>query len=199
MQHERVVGRILGPFVRGGVTDSTAGRLLADAQLAATKREGAQIAFMNPGGIRGNLECATPPCDVTYGQAFTMQPFGNGLVVMSLTGAQVKALLETQQQREGEPKLLQPSAGLTYTWVQGAPRGEHVRDLKIDGMPIEPGARYRVTVNGFLAEGGDGFPLLRDGRDRKGGGEELDALVDFLAAAPRAPEPTPRITRMNGP
>jgi 5'-nucleotidase len=193
---QRAVGRIEGSFVRGGATDSTAGRLVADAQLAATRHEGAQVAFMNPGGMRANLECAAPPCTVTFGQAFSMQPFSNGLVVMTLTGTQIRTLLESQQKREaGEPTILQPSAGFTYTWKSDAPRGERARDLQLDGQPIRADARYRVTVNGFLAEGGDGFVLLRDGRDRIGGGEDLDALVDYLAAAPRTPDPVPRMHR----
>jgi len=158
------------------------------------------MAFMNPGGIRSNLECAAPPCTVTYGQAFSMQPFGNGLVVMTLTGTQVKVLLESQQMRpDGEPTILQPSAGFTYTWHSGARRGEKVHDMKLDGQPIKPDARYRVTVNGFIAEGGDGFVLLKDGRERTGGGDELQALIDYLAAAPRTPDPTPRMNRVNGP
>ena len=196
----RAIGQIGGPFVRGGVTDSTAGRLLADAQLAATKAAGAQLAFMNPGGIRSNFECAAPPCTVTYGQAFSMQPFGNGLVVMTLTGTQIRTLLESQQmRRDGEPTILQPSAGFTYTWKSDAPRGEHVSDIKLAGQPVKPDARYRVTVNGFIAEGGDGFVLLKDGRERTGGGDELEALIDYLAAAPRSPDPTPRMNRVNGP
>ena len=197
---DRPVGTINGPFVRGGLTDSTAGRLLADAQLAATKAGGAQLAFMNPGGIRSNFECASPPCIVTYGQAFAMQPFGNGLVVMTLTGTQLKVLLESQQMRpDGEPTILQPSAGFTYTWHSDARRGERVADMKLDGQPVKPEARYRVTVNGFIAEGGDGFVLLKDGRERTGGGDELEALTDYLAAAPRTPDPTPRMKRVNGP
>ena len=95
---ERRVGTVIGSFGRGGPVDSPAGRLIADAQLAATRAPadgGAQIALMNPGGIRSDLECrGTPPCPVTFGQVFTMQPFGNSLVVMTLTGAQLKSLLE---------------------------------------------------------------------------------------------------------
>ncbi|MEP7067889.1 MAG: bifunctional metallophosphatase/5'-nucleotidase, partial [Usitatibacter sp.] len=194
---ERPLGRIAGGFSRGGTVDSTAGRLIADAQLAATRQEGAQVAFMNPGGIRGNIACAAPPCVVTFGEVFTMQPFGNSLVVMTLTGAQLKSLLEAQQRSAaGEPTLLQPSEGFTYTWQSDAPRGERVRDMRLDGRSIEPEARYRVAVNSFLAEGGDGFAILKDGVDRKGGGQDLDALVAYLGAQERAPVPTARITRL---
>ena len=192
----RAIGTIEGPFARGGKTDSAAGRLIADAQLAATRAAGAQVAFTNASGVRAALECAAPPCTVTFGQAFTMQPFGNGLVIMTLTGEQIRVMLEAQQRGEGEPWLLQPSKNFTYTWREDAQRGERVRDMKLDGQPVRPHAQYRVTLNGFLAEGGDGQAVLRDGRDRKGGGEDLDALADYLAAAPRAPDPVPRMTRL---
>jgi 5'-nucleotidase len=193
---ERPVGRIAGAFTRSGKADSGAGRLIADAQLAATRAEGAQVAFMNPGGIRSNIDCAAPPCTVTFGQAFTMQPFGNSLVVMTLTGEQLKTVLESQlRAATGEPRFLQPSEGFGYTWQDGAAPGERVRDMRLDDQPLDPAKTYRVTVNSFLAEGGDGFALLKDGTERKGGGQDLDALIAYLAARERAPVPSPRITR----
>jgi 5'-nucleotidase len=198
----RPVGQINGNFVRGGSrTDSAAGRLVADAQLAATRGAqagAAQIAFMNPGGIRSDLECpGTPPCTVTFGQVFTMQPFGNSLMVMSLSGAQVKALLESQQKPSAtEPTFLQPSEGLTYTWQADAPAGERVRDLRLNGQALEPAQAYRVTVNNFLAEGGDGFVLLKEGTARLGGAQDADALVAYLdASPPREPSAQARVTR----
>ena len=193
---ERPVGRIAGAFTRSGKADSSAGRLIADAQLAATRADGAQVAFMNPGGIRSNIDCAAPPCTVTFGQAFTMQPFGNSLVVMTLTGEQLKTLLESQQRAAtGEPKFLQPSDGFGYTWQSDAAPGERVRDMRLNDAPVDPVKAYRVTVNSFLAEGGDGFALLKDGADRKGGGQDVEALVAYLGARERAPVPSPRITR----
>lgn len=198
----RPVGQINGTFTRSGSrTDSAAGRLIADAQLAATRSTqagAAQIAFMNPGGIRSDLECqGTPPCTVTFGQAFTMQPFGNSLMVMSLSGAQVKALLESQQKPAAtEPMFLQPSEGLTYTWQGDAPAGERVQDLRLHGEALVPTQTYRVTVNSFLAEGGNGFVLLKEGTARLGGGQDVDALVAYLgAASPREPSPQARISR----
>lgn len=198
---QRPVGRILESFTRAGSADSAAGRLVADAQLAATRdpaRGGAQVAFMNPGGIRSDLECAgTPPCTVTFGQAFTMQPFGNTLTVMTLRGEAIKRLLESQQRKPGaDPLFLQPSSGLTYTWRSDAPAGEHVADLRLDGAPVDPATEYRVTVNSFLAEGGDGFGVLREGTQRAGGAPDIDALVDYLSGLPpRAPEASPRIVK----
>jgi 5'-nucleotidase len=196
------VGLIGGSFPRGGRADSPAGRLIADSQLAATQAPadgGAQIALMNPGGIRSDLDCkGTPPCTATFGQIFTMQPFGNSLVVMTLTGAQLKALLESQQ-RPGaqEATWLQPSAGFTYAWQSDAPAGERVRDMRLNGEAIVPDRDYRITVNSFLAEGGDAFNVLTRGTARTGGGQDLDALIAYLKGAPeRSPVPTPRITRL---
>ena len=196
------VGRIAGRFTRGssagGPSDSAAGRLVADAQLAATREPafgGAQIAFMNPGGIRTDLDCAAPPCTVSFGAAFSMQPFGNTLAVMTLSGAQLKTLLENQQ-RGGmsEPSFLQPSTGFGYRWMSNAAAGSRVADMKLNGEPIVASKAYRVTVNSFLAEGGDGHVTLRDGTDRLGGALDLDALVDYLKAdPPRAPQARPRI------
>jgi 5'-nucleotidase len=195
---QRPVGRIGGGFDRQGRTDSAAGRLIADAQLAATRapeRGGARLALMNPGGIRSDLPCrGSPPCTVTYGDVFTMQPFGNSLVVMSLTGAELKDLLEQQHPPgRGSPSFLQPSAGLSYRWLARAPHGERVQDLAIDGRPVAPGEALRVTVNSFLAEGGDGFTVLTRGRDRLGGAQDIDALTAFLQAGP-APAAMARIT-----
>lgn len=200
----RVVGRLAAPFPRtpdaGSAGDSPAGRLIADAQLHATRaadRGAARLALMNPGGIRGDFACAAPPCDLTVGQAFTIQPFGNSLVVMTLTGAQLRELLE--QQATGvnaqRPRMLQPSRGLTYAWAAAAPPGQRVRDLTLDGRPVAAGDRVRVTVNSFLADGGDGFTVLTQGTDRLGGAQDLDALFDYLKAqgGPVAPDPRPRI------
>ncbi|MFM9046071.1 MAG: bifunctional metallophosphatase/5'-nucleotidase, partial [Cyanobium sp.] len=128
---QRVVGAIGGSFDRNGPADSSAGRLIADAQLAATRSPaagGAQAALMNPGGIRTNLPCrSTPPCPISYGEIFAMQPFGNSLVVLTLSGAELKELLERQQPPgSSRPTVLQPSATLRYQWVAGAPHGQRV-------------------------------------------------------------------------
>jgi len=179
--------------------DSAAGRLIADAQLAATAAPdagGAQLALMNPGGIRATLPCATrPPCGVSYGQVFTAQPFGNNLVVMTLTGQQLKGLLEDQQKSSAkEARFLHPSRTLTYTWKRGAGYGERVADLRLNEVAVTPDVRYRVTVNNFLAEGGDGFRRLLEGSDRSGGMLDVDALAGFLQTHPGyAPDRNPRI------
>jgi 5'-nucleotidase len=197
---QRPVGRIGGAFERTAKSDASAGRLIADAQWLATRaaaRGGAQFALMNPGGVRSDLRCAgnaAPPCTVTYGDVFTMQPFGNNLMVMTLSGAQVKQLLEDQQRpgRSG-PLLLIPSSTLTYRWVAKAEYGQRVQDLRLAGAPLHPMADYRFAVNSFLAEGGDGFVLLREGRNRLGGELDIDALTALLKTSP-APDAVPRIT-----
>jgi 5'-nucleotidase len=202
----RVIGRIASAVTRtpeassGG--DHPAGRLIADSQLAATRptdRGGAQIAFMNPGGVRADFPCAAGPCDLTFGQAFTVQPFGNSLVVMTLTGAQLKALLE--QQATGvnatSPRILQPSVGFTYTWTRANADNNRVSNLRLNGTAIDPATNYRVTVNSFLADGGDGFTVLTQGGSRLGGAQDIDALIAFLTASPTpvAPVTVSRITR----
>jgi len=198
-QARRVVGRIAGPLDRRGVGDSPAGRLVAQAQWEATRSPatgGAQFALMNPGGIRTDLACrGTPPCEVTYGDLFSMQPFGNSLVVMSLTGAEVVELLEQQRGGPNAP-LMSPSSGLTYRWKPTAPVGQRARDIRVQGRPLDPAATYRVTVNSFMAEGGDGYTVLQRGRSRTGGGQDLDAMMAFLRSGPAADAPA-RITVEN--
>lgn len=200
----RQIGSISAPFTRtaGPGGDHSAGRLIADAQLLATQPAGfgnAQVAFMNPGGVRADFATAGP---VTFGQAFTVQPFGNSLVTMTLTGNQIDTLLE--QQFSGgnaqSPRILQPSEGFTYAWDFAAPAGSKVdiASIRINGTPIVPTQSYRVTVNSFLAEGGDNFAVLRDGTNRLGGALDIDALIAYLQArSPVAPVTTGRITRLN--
>ena len=195
---ERPVGRIGGSFqTQANRGDMSAGRLIADAQWAATRapdRGGAQFALMNSGGVRAPLACrGTPPCEVTYGDVFTMQPFGNSLVVMTLTGAELRQLLEDQQRPGRErPSFLIPSSSLAYRWVGSAPHGQRVQDLRIAGRPVQPGDEVRFTVNSFMAEGGDGFTGLRAGRNRLGGEVDVDALIAFLRTVP-SPDPDPRV------
>lgn len=199
---QRPVGRIGGAFERLAKTDGSAGRLVADAQWLATRdpaRGGAQFALMNPGGVRSDLRCAenaAPPCAVTYGEAFTMQPFGNSLTVMTLTGAQIKQMLEDQQ-RPGRsaPSFLIPSSSFTYRWASKGEYGQRVQDMRLAGAPLIATADYRFTVNSFLAEGGDGVVLLKEGRNRLGGELDIDALIALLTTGP-VPDAVPRVTWM---
>jgi 5'-nucleotidase len=178
--------------------ESALGDVIADAQLAATSSPGtggAQIAFMNPGGIRTDLDAGP----VTYGEAFSVQPFGNSLVTMTLTGAQIDTLLEQQFSgaNAGRPRVLQPSAGFSYTWNPNAPEGARVdpATIALNGTPLDPQASYRVTVNSFLAEGGDAFAVLTEGTNRLGGAIDVDAFEAFFRQnSPVAPGPRNRIS-----
>jgi 5'-nucleotidase len=208
---ERVVGRIPTALPRevGANGESPLGRVIADSQRAATLDAGAQVAFMNPGGIRAGIDFASGPAGegegaVTYGELFTVQPFANALVTMTLTGAQLHALLEQQfggcaagAVAPSCTKLLQVSSGFEYAWSAGAPVGTRVAfdSLRLDGVALQRDACYRVTVNSFLAAGGDGFAVLRDGEDRSTGMLDVLAMERWLAV-PRAQDTAPRVRRL---
>lgn len=182
--------------------ESPLGDIVADAHLAATSadnRGGAVIAFTNPGGIRADI-VRKPDGAVTYGDVFAAQPFRNQLVTLTLTGAQIKAVLEQQWSTPDRPRILQVSKGFSYTWDNTAGTDNRIRPdrMTLDGKPIDPAASYRVTVNGFLAVGGDGFTVLKDGRDPRVGVYDVDALNAYLGAnSPVAPAPLVRISRVN--
>ncbi|MFI7641108.1 bifunctional metallophosphatase/5'-nucleotidase [Nonomuraea sp. NPDC049400] len=188
--------------------ESALGDLIADAQLAATKTGGnAQIALMNPGGVRASLTYASSSANegdgvVTYGEAFTVQPFNNLMQVVTLTGAQLKTVLE--QQFTGGPnnqaftKILQPSANFTYTYSRSAAWGAKVSDMKIDGVPVTDTQSIRVAANNFLVGGGDAFLAFKDGTDLWSGPLDVDAFVDHLGKNnPIAPPATNRITAVD--
>jgi 5'-nucleotidase len=202
---DRPLARLADSFDRrasaGG--DHAAGRLIADAHLAATRSNGARLAFTNPGGVRGDLAGRGPDGTVTFGEVFAVQPFGNSLVTLTMSGAQIKQLLESQWSRRGDRvRILQPSRGFTYAWTEDRPWGERIdlASMQLDGEPVRPERRYRVTVNSYLAEGGDGFGILREAGERTGGPLDVDALADHLrrlgAAGPIEPDRTPRIRRL---
>jgi len=185
---ERPLGTVSGSSQwSGGDTDSPLGNLLTDAQLAATAAPhagGAELAFLNSGGVRTALEPG-PDGRVTYGQLFALQPFGNTLVVVELTGTQLKALLELQFEDAAPARvrtsLLIPSRGFTYAYDRNRPAGERIVEMQLGGTPVEPGRTYRVTVNNFLASGGDGFSILADAPVVAEGGVDLDALEAYVA------------------
>ena len=204
-----VIGTTTSDISRAGndAGESALGDIIADAQLAATASPGtgdAVVAFMNPGGIRNDITFASGGVEAdgefTFGEAFGTQPFGNSLVTMTLTGAQIDALLEQQFDNPGPggSRILQVSTGFAYSWDGTAPVGARVDEstITINGAPISPTGEYRVTVNSFLADGGDNFTVLSDGTDRLGGEVDLDALVTYFGAnSPVAPGPQDRITR----
>ena len=138
---------------------------------------------MNGGGVRTDL---TPGPDgtVTFGQLFSLQPFGNGLVVQTLTGAQLKRLLE--QQFLG-PELMEPSAGFAFQYDESRPAGDRIVSATFEGKPIDPAASYRVVTNSFMASGGDNYTVLQEGTDRRDVGIDIDALEAFLATGAAIP------------
>ena len=177
---ERVVGLAQGDITRTETPagESALGNLIADAQRVATE---AQISFMNPGGIRADL----PGGEVSWGALFAIQPFANDLVSMDLTGVQIKTLLEQQWIGQSYPRLLKPS-GIQYSWSTSRPQGNRVIEMRdAAGVLINPAATYRVTVNSFLAGGGDNFTVLTEGKNRVVGPVDLDALVDYIEALPQ--------------
>jgi len=208
----RVIGSITADITRtnNAAGESALGDVIADAQLDATDDPGfgdAVVAFMNPGGIRADFTYAGSAAgegdgNVTYGEAFTVQPFGNSLVTMTLSGAQIETLLEQQFQGCGTQtanRVLQVSAGFTYEWSASAAACDKVdpATIKINGVTVDPAANYRVTVNSFLADGGDNFAVLVQGTDRLGGDVDVDALEKYFAAfSPLAPGPQNRIVRI---
>lgn len=226
----RVIGRIARdvPNTKDAACNMPAGELVADAQLAATAAPefgGAQLALMNPGGVRspGFLYAGSPAGEgdgaVTYGEAFTVQPFGNSLVTMTLSTQQLRDTLEQQFPncfgQTSFARVLLPSAGLRYHWDDAQACGAKVREasltvagvthpLVVAGGVVDGQRTWRVTVNSFLADGGDAFSVLKGGTDRLGGAQDLDALERYLAGSmPPAPayDPLdpglakPRITR----
>jgi 5'-nucleotidase len=191
------IGRTAAP-----TGETPLGDLIADAQLEATRAGGnAEIALMNPGGVRADLNFAQSGSEgdgvVTYGEAFTVQPFNNLMQVITLTGARLDALLEQQWQSGGTvTRILQPSASLTYTMNLSQPIGSRVSDIKINGTPVTDTQAIRVAANNFLVGGGDGFSVFREGTDLWSGPLDIDALVTYFAAhTPIAPPAVGRITQ----
>ncbi|HEX6708326.1 MAG TPA: bifunctional metallophosphatase/5'-nucleotidase [Albitalea sp.] len=232
----QVIGTITAPLpnVANAAGEMPAGSLIADAQLKATQPTGlggAVAAFMNAGGVRnpGFTFGTSYPYNVTYGNAFTVQPFGNSLVTLTLTAQQLKNLLEQQFAGclgQGTQRILQVSNGIRYSWSASAPACSKIVDLSltptdvtvvppaatgaedkivIGGVVQNPGKTYRVTVNNFMATGGDGFTVLTGGANALGGAQDIDALVAYLSGY-KAPAPAydptqpalalPRITRL---
>ncbi|MFE7842031.1 esterase-like activity of phytase family protein [Streptomyces sp. NPDC057474] len=208
----RVVGSVTADITRSETRDaeSDLANLVADAQLAATsapERGGAQIALMNPGGVRADLVHASStggemPGEITYAEAFAVQPFAGSLVSVDLTGAQIEKILEQQFNDSGTraPTLmLGISKGLTYSFSGSAPVGDRVdpASIKLNGEPLKPETTYRVTANTFLAAGGDGFTTFAEGKNTVGGGDDITALTDYLTArSPVAPPGTDRVTEL---
>ena len=185
-----VVGTVLSnePGPNG---ESAVGQIVADAQLAATRETadgGAQIALMNPGGLRAPLGRAGGNI-VVYEDLFAVQPFSNNLVTVTLSGAQVLRALEEQWIDQPRPRILQVSRGFAYAWDASRPVGARIvaGSATLDGAPIDAAKNYRVTINSFLAEGGDNFTVFKAATERRTGVRDIDALESYLARTPNPP------------
>ena len=207
------IGTITADINRGGVptgsdrgVESAAGNLVADAQQWATSANGADVAFMNPGGVRSDLTFADSAGEgdgvVTFGEAFTFQPFGNTLVTFPMSGADIVSVLEEQCQPLGSSRPflhLGVSEGLTYDLATTIAAGDctsvTISNVTLDGSPLIPTATYNVTVNSFLADGGDNFGTFATiTAPRIDGGVDLQALVNYLGTfGPVAPPSTDRV------
>jgi len=235
----RVIGEITAAMPNNAANSAgeiALGDVIADAQLAATSAVGqgeAVAAFMNPGGIRSPGLTFTSSAagegdgKVTYGEAFTVQPFGNSLVTLTLTGEQIHAMLEQQftgcgaaaapaswnypagDTGQSFDRILQVSNGFSYTWVASGPACDKVdpASIMINGTPINLASNYRITVNNFLADGGDKFFVLARGTQRLGGPQDVDAWESWfnnsaadsnpsVSGVQIAPGPQNRITRL---
>lgn len=218
----RVVGHITADLLsaRDGAAGVNAageqpiGEVIADGQLEASSKGdfgGAQIAFMNPGGIRSGLKYlpgtgeTRAAGEVTYGNAFAVQPFSNVMQVKTMTGASILRLLEQQWTGANagtNVKILQVSKGFKYSYQVTAAGVRSVvpGSVTLAGTPIDPAASYQVTMNNFLGDGGDNFAAFKEGTNTIGGIVDLDAFVAYLMA--HDPVPTPpmdRITRISVP
>lgn len=202
---KRVVGRISASISResnpAGATPM--GQLIADAQLAATEapdQGGAVIALMNAGGVRADLNKSTSG-EVTYADVFAVLPFSNNLVTTTLTGEQIRRLLEQQWRSEDARGIfLQASKGFSYSWDAKRPPGSRVLadSIKLKGQTLDPTVSYRVTVNSFIASGGDGFRVMTEGKNIRTGGMDVDALERYLTTQQNiAPSALDRVQRLN--
>jgi 5'-nucleotidase len=212
-----VIATITAPMSSTANTagEMEAGDLIADAQLAATQPAalgGAVIAFMNAGGVRSPgfvVPVTTPPTtypyNLSYGDAFTVQPFGNSLVTLTLTAQQIKDVLEQQFlgcNGQTAQRIMQVSSGLKYSWNPAGTCGTRITELSftptdvtvvppvvtgpselivMGGVVQNPSKTYRVTVNNFMATGGDGFTTFLGGTSVQGGAQDIDALIAYLS------------------
>jgi 5'-nucleotidase len=182
---ERSVGRLTAPlgYARDPAGESDLGSVIADAMREAAVIATGQpfdVAFMNPGGIRGDLSKSG---DVTFADLFAVQPFGNSLTALTLTGSEIEAVLRQQFRTDGM-KILHVSDGFSYRWRRQAD-GSGVLvsgSVRVNGAPLNPERAYRVVTNNFVASGGDGFTAFSVGRDVTPVGGDVEALETYLGA-----------------
>lgn len=192
---QRQVGVVVAPLsrTRGAAGESVMGDVIADAMLAAAESntgEKIEIAFMNPYGVRADL--AAGP--LRFADLFLVQPFGNSLVVLTVTGATIEAALRQQFDSE-QAMVLEVSDGFSYRWRQQGSVMEVVPgSVMINGEPLQPERRYRIVTNNFVAEGGDGYTAFSAGTDPTPAGGDVEALESYLTA--RSPFTPPVLNRI---
>lgn len=183
----RIVGRMSGPAAKteGGESwkGGPLGYMIADSQLAATRSLGAQVGFTNPFGVRTSL---VPSADgsVTFGQIYAVQPFNNDLVVQTMTGAQIRAMIEEGLDDENVKQVIAPSANLRFSYDMRRPSGRRVVSITLDGKPLVATTRYRVTTNSFLSEGGDFYSEFTRATNKVRGPVDIEAMEAYLGAVP---------------
>ncbi|RSS06701.1 bifunctional metallophosphatase/5'-nucleotidase, partial [Acinetobacter baumannii] len=183
----RVVGTSTAVVSRTQVEsgESPLGDMIADAQQAAAlqaSNQGSDFTLMNPGGVRADL-LINSSNQITFGDIFAVQPFGNSIVTLSLTGKQIRDVLEQQWSgaNANSPRILQPSKELSYQYAANTSVSPRASNIMVAGSPLVDTKVYRVTVNSFLADGGDNFTVLKEGQNRVGGGQDIDALESYVA------------------
>lgn len=164
--------------------ETALGNLIADAQQAAAltaSNQGSDFTLMNPGGVRADLQTNSNN-QITFGDVFAVQPFGNSIITLSLTGQQIRELLEQQWSgaNADRPRILQPSKELSYTYKKDTTAVPRATQIMISGQALMDSKSYRVTVNSFIADGGDNFTVLTKGTNRVGGGQDVDALEKYI-------------------
>ena len=184
----RSIGRKASP-----AGETALGNLIADAMLAGSRSQGARIAFMNSGGMRQDLDVGEN-LTATVGQLQIVLPFGNTLVAMDMTGAQLRSLLEQQWIRANgaHASVLQVSGGFSYRWNPALPPGQRVvrGSMMLDGQAIDEAKTYRVAANNFLAEGGDNFPIFKEALNKVDTQvRDFDAVVEFLIKSDKSGKP----------
>jgi 5'-nucleotidase len=221
----QVVATLSAPVLNSdggtGTGEKQAGDLIADGMLAATAPAafgGAQIAFTNSGGVRADYtaKATAYPYNLTYGDAFTVQPFGNNMVTMTITAQQLKDVLEMQfpgtncelpsgTNKQVQQRIMQPSNGFKVSWSASGANCSKIQDVSLTtydstgavvnvdnivsgGVVNDPTKTYRVTVNSFMATGSDQFSVFNLGTNRLGGAQDIDATVAYLAKF-KAPSP----------
>ncbi len=199
----RVVGTSTAVVSRTQVEsgESPLGIMIADAQQAAALKasnQGSDFTLMNPGGVRADL-LINSSNQITFGDVFAVQPFGNSIVTLSLTGKQIRDVLEQQWSgaNANSPRILQPSKELSYQYAANTSVSPRASNIMIAGSPLVDTKVYRVTVNSFLADGGDNFTVLKEGQNRVGGGQDIDALENYVAENSKdSPLTIPATTRI---